>query len=477
VRAFALDQLRRSPADQPARARFACYWVGEAERIGCERGAGRTDAACAVFEVEHGNFEAAVGWAAENDAATAHRFVAALAPFWAMRGFGAEGRRWVQAILPMHSAAGASPDAKASYAAAELLLNLGHYMEAMPHALMALKEARHCSDARRVVDSLRLVAHLHAMLGRWKQATSVIRQALQHAPTVGDVSVAACRNTLGVLLRLQGEYVEANECFEQALAQIDTVSAAMASGILFNLSLLARLRGDYANARTLCAEAVAHGRASRDLRKVGCVLVDYGELMLLTGSLEDGIAAIDEALEISKRVGDSFLAGCALQQKGAAAVLRGHAGEARECLEHSLRVHREACCGDQTDITLLWLMRACWLECSTQAAATTFDQLLRLGPKIRHYLLPSVLEEGARLLRHHGQLPQARLAIAHAHAMRERFTLLHTPVEAPAARAEAAALRAELGAVRWHGLAAEMPPRFEDDPLRLLEDSLAVVNA
>jgi hypothetical protein len=140
-------------------------------------------------------------------------------------------------------------------------------------------------------------------------------------------------------------------------------------------------------------------------------------------------------------------------------------------------VHREACCGDQTDITLLWLMRACWLECSTQAAATTFDQLLRLGPKIRHYLLPSVLEEGARLLRHHGQLPQARLAIAHAHAMRERFTLLHTPVEAPAARAEAAALRAELGAVRWHGLAAEMPPRFEDDPLRLLEDSLAVVNA
>ena len=472
VRAFALDQLRRSLDDAQARARFAQHWLAQAERIASERSAGRADEACATFEAEHGNFEIAVAWAAEHDTRSAHRFVAALAPFWAMRGFGAEGRRWVQAIMPTPGAGSATPDANASYAAAELLLNLGYYIEAMPHALAALKEARRVGTACRMVDSLRLVGHLDAMMGRWKQATSVFRQALQHSLTLGDAAITACRNSLGTLLRHQGEYDEAHGHFEQALAKIESVSAAMAAGILFNLSLLARLRGRYADARELCAQAVARARASHDLRKLGCVLVDHGELMLLTGSVDDGVAAIDEALEINKRVGDSFLAGCALQQKGAAAVLRGRAGQGRELLTQSLRVHREACCGDQADITLLWLVRACWLDRSPDEAAGHFAALLQLGQKIRHYLLPSVLEEGARLLQHRGQLPQAGLALAQSRAMRERFGLLRTPAEEGAALASLRELQAALGPARWQELANGAQPIDADAPLRLLEDCL-----
>ncbi|HKX40731.1 MAG TPA: tetratricopeptide repeat protein, partial [Burkholderiaceae bacterium] len=472
VRAFALDQLRRDPDEPRARERFMRHWLALAERIAGERSAGRADEACATFEAEHGNFEAAVAWAAQHDATAAHRFVATLAPFWAMRGFGAEGRRWVQTIMPVPAAGSTTPDANASYAAGELLLNLGYYMEGMPHALAALKEARRGATPRRTVDSLRLVGHLHAMMGRWKQATSVFRQALQQSLTLGDASIAACRNSLGTLLRHQGEYAEAHDHFEQALAKVESVSPAMAAGILFNLSLLARLRGQYAEARDLCSQAVARARASHDLRKLGCVLVDHGELMLLTGSVEAGVAAIDEALAINKRVGDSFLEGCALQQKGAAAVLHGRACQARELLGRSLRVHRDACCGDQADITLLWLVRACWLDGSPDEAASYFAQLLQLGPKVRHYLLPSVLEEGAKLLHHRGQLPQAGLALAQSRAMRERFGLRPAPVEEKAALASRRALQTELGATRWHELSHAAQPVDADDPLRLLEDSL-----
>ncbi|HEY9065324.1 MAG TPA: tetratricopeptide repeat protein, partial [Burkholderiaceae bacterium] len=379
---------------------------------------------------------------------------------------------WVQTILPAPAAGATTPDANASYAAAELLLNLGYYMEGMPHALAALKEARRIGTPRRTVDSLRLVGHLHAMLGRWKQATSVFRQALQQSMTLGDASIAACRNSLGTLLRHQGEYAEAHDHFVQALAKVESVSPAMAAGILFNLSLLARLRGQYVEARDLCSQAVARARASHDLRKLGCVLVDYGELMLLTGSVDAGVAAIDEALEINQRVGDSFLEGCALQQKGAAAVLRDRACQARELLGRSLRVHREACCGDQADITLLWLVRACWLDGSPDEAASHFAQLLQLGPKVRHYLLPSVLEEGAKLLHHRGQLPQAGLALAQSRAMRERFGLRPAPVEEKAVLASLRALQTELGAARWHELSHAAQPVDADDPLRLLEDSL-----
>jgi tetratricopeptide (TPR) repeat protein len=327
-----------------------------------------------------------------------------------------------------------------------------------------------------MVDSLRLVGHLHAMMGRWKQATSVFRQALQHALSLGDGAVTACRNSLGTLLRHQGEYCEAHGYFEQAHAKIESVSAAMAAGILFNLSLLARLRGHYPEARRLCAQAVGRARESHDLRKLGCVLVDHGELMLLTGSLDDGVAALEEALDINKRVGDSFLAGCALQQMGAAAVLRGRAAHGRELLQQSLRVHREACCGDQADITLLWLVRACWLDGSPDEAAGHYATLLQLGPKIRHYLLPSGLEEGAQLLRHHGRAAQAGLALAQARAMRERHTLVRTPTEEGAVLALQRTLQDELGHARWQELTLQANRLDADEPLRLLEDSLLALD-
>ena len=164
-------------------------------------------------------------------------------------------------------------------------------------------------------------------------------------------------------------------------------------------------------------------------------------------------------------------------------MLRGRACQGRELLMQSLRVHREACCGDQADITLLWLVRACWLDGSPDEVASHFAQLLQLGPKIRHYLLPSVLEEGTKLLHHHGQLAQAGLALAQARAMRERFGLRPVPIEEQAALASQRALQAELGTTRWHELSAAPRPIAADDdhPLRLLEDclprSLAIDNA
>jgi hypothetical protein len=87
-----------------------------------------------------------------------------------------------------------------------------------------------------------------------------------------------------------------------------------------------------------------------------------------------------------------------------------------------------------------------------------------------------VLEEGAKLLRHRGQLRQAWRALDRAEAMRQKFTLSRPPAEEPATQAEAAALRAELGALAWAKLAAEAPLHREEHPLRLLEDSLAAVS-
>ena len=397
------------------------------------------------------------------------RLVTILAPFWAMRGFGVEGKRWVEAIV-VHDG---PHDIDACQAAGELLFNFGHYAEAMPHALHALDAAQVAGNARRTVDALRLVAHLHALMGRRRQATTVFRQALRCAlPLEDDSLTASCRNGLGTLLRHQGEYTEASLCFEQALEKIECVSEAMASGILFNLSLLMRLRGRYGDARQLCAQAVEHARASHDLRKLGCVLVDFGELMLLTGSVDEGVIAIDEAHGISRRVGDSFLAGCALQQMGAASVLEGRPAEAVELLEASLRVHREADCGDQVDITLLWLARAHRLNGSFHDALEQFIGLLMQGPKIRHYLLPSILEEGVRLLIRQGRLPQACQALALAQHMRNRFALVRPQAEEVMVSATQATLQSTLGVANWRDVPVEPLRLNEDDPLKVLDDAL-----
>jgi len=83
-----------------------------------------------------------------------------------------------------------------------------------------------------------------------------------------------------------------------------------------------------------------------------------------------------------------------------------------------------------------------------------------------------VLEEGARLLQHRGQLPQAGLALAQSRAMRERFGLLRTPAEEGAALASLRELQAALGPARWQELANGAQPIDADAPLRLLEDCL-----
>jgi len=430
VRAFALDQLAQDADHAAVSQRVALYWAQQADSMERARQGGGIDRAFAWFDAERSNLDVAVAWAAEHDGALAHHLVGRLAPFWVRRGHGDEGLRWVRAIVDLHSCALSQWHTRAAYSAGDLMCSLGLVQEAEPYVEAALAAGRDAGDAALVGESLRLRGMLRARRGGPDGAIADYTEALAVARgRADDAEIAACQNGLGNLLRNKGAYAEATQCFRDCMLRIDKAGDARAASILFNLSLLARLRGDYADARTTLAQAVQRARGSHDLRQLGCALVDHGELLMLTGSVDDGIAAIAEALDINKRMKDQFLAGCALQQMGAALTLKGRAGAARELLARALAVHKEAACADQADITLLWLTRACRLDGDAYDAAFHFSRLLASPASIRHYLLPSVLEEGAALLHEQGQHEAARDVTREALALRERHAVKRAPAE------------------------------------------------
>jgi predicted ATPase/DNA-binding SARP family transcriptional activator len=429
VRAFALDKLSQRDDASQAYRRFAAYWAEEAERLEADRETDAMAQAFASFDAEHANFSLALSWALMHDALLAQRLIAALAAFWMRRGYGTEGYRWI-------SLAGRTEDAPAelqvrlNLRASELIAHLGRPMDAVPYAQNALQAAERLGDARRAADALRMLSIVYGRLADFPQAIDAAQRSLVFADRAGDHSgMAATLNNLGFFFRHQGRYREATECFEKGLRHFRQVGMRAAASTLYNLSLLARLRGSFDEAYGLCAEAVANARDSHDLRQVGCALVDEAELRLLSKREEEGERALEEAADINLRVRDRYLAGCILQQAGASRVLKGQAADARRLLEESLAVHREARVEDQTDITLLWLIRACLAEGLVRPARDYFEQVLKPGQSIRHYLRSSYLDEGANLLIAQDRSAEAVELIRAAMQFRQRHDMRRSPAE------------------------------------------------
>lgn len=434
VRVFALDKLRQRGELEAASAAFAHYWGVEAERLDGERTADAVSRAVALFEAEHANFSMALAWATMHESVLAQRLFCGLAPLWMRRGYSDEGYRWIRQLGDGDADSPPELAARMNLRACELMGHIGRFTEAAPYAERSLAASERIGDDRLASDALRILSAVYARTGRLSTAIEYAERSLAYARDLKDHSrMGATLNNLGFFFRHLGRYLEARRCFEEGMAHHRQVGTQSAASTLYNLSLLARLRGSNEEARKLCAESVASARASLDLRQVGCALVDYAELLYLTSASEagriEGDRALAEARDIDRRMKDKYLSGCVLQQAGAREVLRGQAPQGRQLLEESLAIHRGARIKDQSDITLLWLARACIDTEAVDDAAEAFGQLLDPAQPVRHYLLASLLDEGARIAARQGRDDTAAQLIASAAAFRERFGLRRTPAE------------------------------------------------
>ncbi|MCD6032149.1 MAG: transcriptional regulator, family [Thermomicrobiales bacterium] len=251
VQEFALEQLEPRGDAEVMRRSHAQYCADLAETLRPQIEGAQGVPSLNRFQAEHGNFRAALTWAAEQrEAQILLRLVAALWKFWWVRDYRTEGRDWSERALVLN---GDWPALRleVTYAAASFARSQGDLSRAAALGKEGVALAIAEGDtlhAAMLVYHLALVADAQ---GDLDTARTRVEEALVHfralpsSHWLASHGIAIALNTLGDVSVRQGDLMAATLAMEEALAiwrqRGDAWGAALA---LKNLADLALRRGE-----------------------------------------------------------------------------------------------------------------------------------------------------------------------------------------------------------------------------------------
>jgi predicted ATPase/DNA-binding CsgD family transcriptional regulator len=397
VRQYAAARLAESGEQARIRDRHASYFATLVGR-GMVPAAGEEEIRWLDrLELEHDNLAAALRWLLDRpeDAAA---LACTLWPFWYQRGFYGEARLWFGEILARAGELTPTACTAVLLRAGQVAFLQCEYDIAGEHLRRAHQRALELGDDRAAADALQRLGSIAREQGRYDDARSLHEQSLAIYQKLGDhPAVAACRDYLG---------------------------------------FVAWLAGDAAGGESLCAMALAQFRRDDRLREAAGALVNLGACALYGGALPLAQERLQQALEISRRLGFQEGIAWSLHELAIAGRLqRRPALQNAAMLRRALLVHHQL--GDA------WRMA-------------------------------SVLEEiaGGAIAR-----PDPRLAVellASAVRLRDRLGAPIPPAEAPDRDAAIERLRRKLSAAAFEAAWAE---GSGGDPDRAVERAVAAVDA
>jgi tetratricopeptide (TPR) repeat protein len=256
------------------------------------------------LELEHDNLRAALGWSLEHEPFSAVRLSSALWFFWYVRGYFAEGRRWLEHAL----AAGDAPEAaRASVfnASAYLASAQGDLEMAASRAEQALSLWRDVQDTRGIATALRTRGKVSLQLGEHADAERFLQDSLTLHRALGDAwGSAMCLNNLGNLARCQRDFVRAAELYGEALALRRAISDTFGIAVaLSNLGIVAHQQGDTEHAIELTQEALELQRQLGVATEIAVSLRVLGMVARERGDDARAAALFEESLELYRKVG------------------------------------------------------------------------------------------------------------------------------------------------------------------------------
>jgi DNA-binding CsgD family transcriptional regulator len=384
IREFAHDQLRASGEEWDTKERHAAYYASLAE----DAEAGMIGAEQEVWldrlDAERNNVRTALEWTLNGEGTTTAglRIAAALWRFWDTRGYGAEGRGWIERALE-----------RATTSSAEMRARLYHAAGAM---------AWSCGD----LDAA--VKRYETALGLWQD----LNRPLDEAKTLDH---------LGTIAILRNDYQRAVQLQEAALDRFRQAGnmRGMASA-LQHLGSIALDQGDLATASARLDESASLLRVAGDLHALSIVLDYLGAVAQRQGELDLALARHRESLEISRRLGAKQGVAAALINIGAVALSRDDLLQAEALFEEALSITREL--NDTWNEALAFRRLADVTRRSgdlARAARLAWDGLLlshRIGDRLG---FAEGLETMADLLLRHGRAERAGRLLGAAIALRE----------------------------------------------------------
>jgi tetratricopeptide (TPR) repeat protein len=308
IRQYAGEKLVEAGEAAATRDRHRDWYVALAERAEPElRGAGQEEW-LQRLAAEHDNLRAALAWSLESDPGAGLRLAGNLWRFWAQRGYYAEGRYWVEAVLARASTAGSPEDQRAR---AWALAGAGNLAEEQ---------------------------------GNRRAARAYLEESLTLFRAVGDRrGVAHALRTVGMCLLADGEDAEqVGPMLEESLGLARSAGDQRNVGVaLVYLGYLAARERDDPRAQRLLAEGLALFRQIGDTWSTSEVLGEQGWFYLGRGDLQGARRRLEEGLAIARRLGHKKAIGLALLGLGCLARLEGDRRGARELLAGSVQLLQE----------------------------------------------------------------------------------------------------------------------------------------
>ncbi len=318
IRAYAHEKMKEVLERAAVRHRHANHYLTLAEQIASRlRGRGASES-WALLDREHDNMRAALRWADQcRDVVLGLRLAAALARFWFIRGYYAEGRAWLERFLDrdrdaeLHDLTMAAIRARALEGLAALVYNLGEYARAAALFEQSIGLHRQGDDRQAVARALTDLGGVVRDWGDRARSVALLEESLGLYRSLGDRDgIAHALVNLGYAVYLAGDLRRA----EPLLAESVELCRALEdeAGLVYSLRMLGLLlaeRGLTARATVVVEESLMLSRTIGDHGGTGAALNLLGYIMRERGELDRAEALLREALSIGRgavRIGVAY---------------------------------------------------------------------------------------------------------------------------------------------------------------------------
>jgi predicted ATPase/DNA-binding SARP family transcriptional activator len=307
-----------------------------------------------LLEAEHDNFRTALASGLRGDPAAAVRLACSLWWFWMIRGYFAEGLRWLGEALD--AAPEPTPErARGLFGLGALCVrSLGDLARTVRYGREALEVASRHGDDRARARALERLGMMGMGGFDWVAADEALAEGLQAALALeDDAIVAAVQQSQGVLAGCRGETELARELFTRGLELLDGIPAG--SGPVFwaaRISPVALPVGPEGAPRFFFEDTFCLFRSVGSRAGTGYVLCNIAETWRAEGNYPLAGECLVSALERFAELGDELGEAGTLNALGNLARLTGDFELGRRHFERALEIRRAARDQRETATTL-----------------------------------------------------------------------------------------------------------------------------
>ena len=302
IRYYAREKLGESGEEPIIRDRHRDWFLAFAEDADARSRTAEQLLWLSRLELEHDNMRAALEHsrqqAPQDNSAMLIRLAAALARFWALRGYWSEGRTWLAPALDCNLCTAAQ--AKALLGLGELVSFQESIAISQPIYEASLATSRTVGDKWTIA-----LAASHSLIIEEDLAKAQVMfdTSLSIARELGDVWLTAMAfQRMSICIHRQGKNDVA--MFEQGLVYArQTGDRWLISSALNNFGEILRIRQDYARVAPLYDEALAIQRTLGDKSGMVSTLHNLGHVALRQGDLARATALFKESLAINRELG------------------------------------------------------------------------------------------------------------------------------------------------------------------------------